>query len=75
MLEELKKIINQAIEKQDKIYLMDWKLESVEQIFMMKYLNDWLKYNAMNEEELKNIIRFENHFNNLIKNLYVPRYE
>ena len=75
MLENLKQIISKAVEKQDKTYLMTWKTDDIEGLFNVKYLNDWLKYNAMNEQQLENATRFENYFNDLIKNLYVPSYE
>ena len=75
MLENLKQKVNEAIEKQDKRYLITWKPDSIEGLFEMKYLNDCLKYNAMNEQQLENAIKFENYFNELIKNLYVPSYE
>lgn len=75
MLDKLKQKINKAIEKQDKTYLMTWKPDSIESLFNMKYLNDWLKYNAMNEQQLKNALNFEKHINELMKNLYVPSYE
>lgn len=75
MLENLKQKINKAIEKQDKVHLMTWKPDSIEGLFNMKYLNDWLKYSAMNEQQLENALSFEKHINDLMKNLYVPSYE
>lgn len=75
MLEKLKEIVNKAVKKQDQQCLMTWKPDSIEGLFNMKYLNDWLKYNAMNEQQLENALNFEKHINELMKNLYVPSYE
>ena len=75
MLEKLRDVVNNLLCKQDKVYLMNWKLSSVEGLFEMKYLNDWLKYSSMNEQQLENALSFEKHMNDLMKNLYVPSYQ
>ena len=75
MLEKLKEIVNNAVKKQDENNLIDWPLEDVQGLFGMKHVNDWLKFNAMNERQIENALSFEKHLNNLIKNLYVPDYQ
>ena len=76
MLERFKNIVNKAINKQGKKdILLDWGLSDVQGVFGMKYVNDWLKYNAMNEKQLNNALSFEQHINQLIEKLYVPSYQ
>lgn len=75
MLERFRKLVDNAIKKQGKNNLMEWPLEDVQGLFEMKHVNDWLKYNAMNENQIRNTINCEIHLNEIIKNLYVPSYQ
>ena len=71
MLEKFIEYVNNSINKQEE-QLMQFKKETVEEYFELEDYNKWLKYNAMNEEQLKNAISYEKHLKEILEKLYVP---
>ena len=71
MLEKFKDFVSAAIEKQNE-QLMTFNLDTVQGYFEMQDLNKMLKFNAISKEQIKRCNSFEEHFQNIIKNLYVP---
>lgn len=67
MLEEFKK------NKENELIKFD--LETIQQYFEMQDVNKWLKFNAMNKEQVKRANSFEKHLQDLLKKLYVPDYQ
>ena len=55
--------------------LMTFDLETVQNYFAMQDTNKWLKFNAMNKEQLERAERFEQNLQSVLKNLYVPEYQ
>ena len=76
MLEKYQKLLSECREKQKidnkRIHM---SLEFVQGLFEMQDVNKWLTFNAMNENQIQNVQKFENHLQNLLKNLYVPDYQ
>lgn len=67
MLEEFKK------NKENELIKFD--LKTVQQYFEMQDVNKWLKFNAMNKEQVERTNSFEKHLQDLLKKLYVPDYQ
>lgn len=67
MLEEFKK------NKENELIKFD--LETTQQYFKMQDVNKWLKFNAMNKEQVERANSFEKHLQDLLKKLYVPDYQ
>ncbi|HIU52348.1 MAG TPA: hypothetical protein IAB70_07045 [Candidatus Merdicola faecigallinarum] len=67
MLEEFKK------NKENELIKFD--LKTVQQYFEMQDVNKWLKFNAMNKEQVERANSFEKHLQDLLKKLYVPDYQ
>lgn len=55
--------------------MMQFSLETVQGFFAMKDWNSWLKFNAMNPEELRQIEKTERQINSILEKLYVPEYQ
>jgi len=55
--------------------LATFSLDTVQDYFKMQDVNKWLKFNATNQEQLRQANRFEEHLQNLLKKLYVPDYQ
>lgn len=55
--------------------MLQFSLETVQGFFAMKDWNSWLKFNAMNTEQLKQAQKTERQINSIIKKLYVPEYQ
>lgn len=67
MLEEFKK------NKEDELIKFD--LETIQRYFEMQDVNKWIKFNAMNKEQVERANNFEKHLQDLLKKLYVPDYQ
>lgn len=67
MLEEFKK------NKENELIKFD--LETTQQYFKMQDVNKWLKFNAMNKEQVERANSFEKHLQDLLKKLYVPDHQ
>ena len=76
MLEKYQKLLSECREKQKlDSKRMQMSLEFVQGLFEMQDINKWLTFNAMNEKQIQRVQRFENHLQDLLKNLYVPDYQ
>ena len=67
MLEEFKK------NKENELIKFD--LETTQQYFKMQDVNKWIKFNAMNKEQVERANSFEKHLQDLLKKLYVPDHQ
>lgn len=67
MLEEFKK------NKENELIKFD--LETIQRYFEVQDVNKWLKFNAMNKEQVERANSFEKHLQDLLKKLYVPDYQ
>lgn len=74
MLEKFQEML-QRLKKQKENELATFSLDTVQDYFKMQDVNKWLKFNAMNQEQLRQANRFEEHLQNLLKKLYVPDYQ
>lgn len=74
MLEKFQEML-QRLKKQKENELATFSLDTVQDYFKMQDVNKWLKLNAMNQEQLRQANRFEEHLQNLLKKLYIPDYQ
>ena len=76
MLEKYQALIKECKGKQEaKRKMHHMSLEFIQGLFEMQDVNKWLTFNAMNENQIQNVQKFENHLQNLLKKLYVPDYQ
>lgn len=74
MLDKFQRMLNK-IEKVNRKELKMVNLNTVQQYFEMEDLNKWLKFNAINEEQVRRANTFDKYLKNEIKKLYVPDYK
>ena len=72
MLEYYQNFIQKLKQKKPKEQM---SLKFVQELFEMEDLNKWLKFNAMTEEQVQRIRKFENGMEELEIILYVPDYQ
>ena len=74
MLEKFQETISKLKKKQE-VELMKMSLESVQGFFEMQDINKWLKFNAINKNQIENAENFDIQLNSILKKLYVPDYQ
>lgn len=74
MLERFQTML-ERLKKQQKAGMQEMNLEFVQGLFDMQDMNKWLKYNAMNEEQLRNAQKLEDSIQRLLKRLWVPNFQ
>lgn len=74
MLKRFHELLNK-IKRNVEEPLMKMSLDSVQGIFEMQDMNKWLKFNAMNENQLENAQNFDIQLESILKKLYVPDYQ
>ena len=74
MLKRFQELLNK-IKRNVEEPLMKMSLDSVQGIFEMQDMNKWLKFNAMNENQLENVQNFDIQLESMLKKLYVPDYQ
>ena len=74
MLEKFQEML-QKFKKQKDEELMTFSLSSVQGFFDMQDLNKWLKFNAMNKQQVENAEKFDIQLDGILKKLYVPDYQ
>ncbi len=71
MLEKFQEML-QNLKNKNENELMRFSLDTVQGYFEMEDLNKNLKYNAMNENQLKQTLSFEKHMREIMEKLYIP---
>lgn len=71
MLERFQKLLNNLKEEQ-KEGMIQMSMEKVQDLFKMQDLNKWLKFNAINEEQIQRVQKLEEHLQSTLKRLCVP---
>lgn len=74
MLEKFEKKLNEFKTKKEN-ELVTLSLDTVQDYFKMQDVNKWLKFNAMNDNQIRQADSYEQHLQNLLKKLYVPDYQ
>lgn len=74
MLEKFQEKL-QRLKKQKENELATFSLDTVQEYFKMQDVNKWLKFNATNQDQVRQADRYEEHLQNLLKKLYVPDYQ
>ena len=74
MLEKFQEML-QKFKKQKDEELMKFSLSTVQGFFDMQDLNKWLKFNAMNKQQVENAEKLDIKLNGILKKLYVPDYQ
>ena len=55
--------------------LQQMSLDYVQGLFEMQDINKWLRYNAMNVKQIKNVQHFEDNLQKLFEKLCIPVYQ
>ena len=74
MLEKFEKKLNEFKNKKEN-ELVTLSLDTVQDYFKMQDVNKWLKFNAMNDNQIRQADSYEQHLQNLLKKPYVPDYQ
>lgn len=74
MLEKFQKKLEEFKKGKD-LELITFSLETVQNYFAMQDINKWLRFNAINKNQVEITERFEQNLQNTLKNLYVPDYQ
>lgn len=74
MLKKLQLMLDK-FKKNKNTELMDCSLETVQSYFAMQDTNKWLRFNAINKEQLERTERFEQNLEDAFRKMYVPEYE
>ena len=71
MLEKFQSLLKECKKAQEE-GMQQMSLEFVHGLFEMQDINKWLKYNAMNVNQIQNVQKFEDSLQKLLEKLYIP---